>query len=426
MNPLLSRKPLTHPRRLQTVPLADFPAARQHWLNSERLRLYPAVLLACYLVFVVIRVYYLVWRHEAVGPLAGDFLPFWSASYLALHGHAVDAYNVNALTAVELHAMPYFSKVGGIMPWLYPPTFLLVVYPLALVPYNVAAVAFVGGTCALFVTAIRAIVAERMSTLLALAFPGIALVAIAGQNGALTAAIAGFGLVLLRRRPGVAGICLGLLCMKPQLAVLFPVALLCARSWRALASFSLTAGATLALAVLAFGTGTLSAFLQNAGMAAGCVEAGRAALARMPSALAFVIMLHGPLGLAYIAQGVCALGAAAAVCYAWSGECAYSLRAATLICASLLVSPYLYDYDLVWYGVLIAWYCRHAMVRGWRRGEREWLVVLWLAPFAGTLAVTHVHVQFMPLISAASLWMLVRRIAVERREPAVLQRGAGE
>jgi hypothetical protein len=403
-------------------PLTSFQTSHalrgQHWLNGERLRTYSLVALASYALFLLVYLYRVEWQHRPdFGPLAMDFLPFWSASFLALHRHAIDAYNVIALTAVETEAI---SRDPGILPWLYPPTFLLVVYPLALLPFKIAAVAFLGGTLALFVRVMCAIVPSRQTALLTLAFPGAALVLVCGQNGLLTASIAGLGLVLLRRHPVFAGICLGLLCIKPHLAVLFPLALLCSRSWRALASMAATAAVLLAVSVLVFGTGTLAAFLYNAGMIAGLVESGRAALARIPTVFALATLAHVPSVWAYAAQGAVALVAASAVCNAWSRDCSYALRAAVLVCASLLVSPYLFDYDLTWLGVLLAWCVRHGLARGWKRHEREWLLGLWLMPVAGVFVVTHLKFQFMPLVIATTLWMLMRRIAQERQEPAVL------
>ncbi|QCP53830.1 DUF2029 domain-containing protein [Trinickia violacea] len=424
MNSISPRKQLVrHERPAVTLPTAS-PARRQHWLSGERLRNYPVLALICYALFVVIYLYKAVWHpHEYISPLAMDFLPFWSSSYLALHGHAVDAYNLNFLTKIESGAI---SHPVGILPWLYPPTFLLFVYLFALLPWKIAATLFLGGTYALFIRSIHATLPCRQAILIAAAFPGAALVAISGQNGLLTASLAALGLALLRRRPMMAGICFGLLCMKPHLAVLFPLALLCSRSWRALAALALTAVSMLGVAVLVFGTETLAAFLHNAGMMTSYMETGRVALARIPTVFALAKLAHASSALAYVAQGASALLAAAAVVYAWCRESSYPLRAAALICASLLVSPYLFDYDLAWYGVLIAWYCKYAMDRGWKRCEREWLIVVWLAPLAGVLVVTHVKFQFMPLISAITLWMLIRRIALERREPAILRPSPGE
>ncbi|MFL9891277.1 glycosyltransferase family 87 protein [Paraburkholderia sp. RL17-381-BIF-C] len=400
------------------------PARRPHWLNANRLRLYPIIVFGCYALFIAIYLIRLSRQNEVSGisPFVVDFLPFWSAAVLALHGHAVDAYNIQALSVIEIRTVPYLGTVNGILPWLYPPNTLLLIVPLALLPYKAAAVLWLGGAYVLFVKVIRAIVPDRHAMLPVLFFPGALFVISVGQNGLLTAALAGSGLVWLRTRPVAAGVCLGLLCMKPQLVLLFPLALLCSRSWRALAAFLLTAGTTLALALLAFGADTLTAFLHNTGIATYSIESAHATLARVPTVFAFATLVHAPAVLAYAAQGACALLAAAAVCYAWSRECAYSLRAATLICASLLVSPYLYDYDLAWFGVLIAWYCRHALVAGWERGEREWLAVLWVAPLGGMLIVACGLFQFLPWISLTTLGLLVRRIVLEGRAAPVFQR----
>lgn len=407
---------------------ASAPATgRSHWLNRQRLSIYASVALVCYVAVFIIYLYRTVWQQLAdFPPIALDILPFWSASLLALQGHAVDAYNIKTLTAVEMSASPYFRTMGSVLPWLYPPNTLLIMSPLALLPLHAAAVVFIGGSTALFVKAIHSIVPHRLTILVALAFPGVAVVALAGQNGMLTAALAAAGLIALPRRPVLAGIGFGLLCMKPHLVVLFPLALLFSRSWRALLAFVLTTVSTLALAAILFGPDTFTAFLHNASIAAGYVESGRAFLARMPTALALMKLAHAPLTAGYAAQAVSASLALAAVWYAWHQACPYALRAATLVCASLLVSPYLYDYDLAWYGVLIAWYCQHGLRHGWLRGERNWLVVLWLAPLAGMMIVTRLPLQFLPLLTLATLGMLVRRIALERssqpmRAPAALK-----
>jgi len=384
-----------------------------HWLTAERLHFYSVGTLICYAFFVSIYLVRVIWTsHEYLNPLAMDFIPFWSASHLSLQGHAVDAYNFALLRKVESDAL---GHPAGMLPWLYPPSFLLVVYPFALLPWKIAAILFLGTTYAAFVKAISVIVDRRTAVIVATAFPGALLAALAGQNGLLTASLVAFGLALLPRRPVLAGVCFGILCVKPQLAVLVPFALLCARSWRALGALVLTALAMLTVSVALFGVQTLVAFLHNMGMAAGYVETGHAALNRIPSAFSLVTMMHGPTMLANAAQAVSAVAAAAAVGYAWSRRVPHALRAATLVCASLMISPYLYDYDLAWLGVFIAWYVRHAMRYGWRPWEREWLIVLWLMPLFGILIVGDLHFQFMPLVLAATLIVVTRRVARERR-----------
>jgi hypothetical protein len=429
MHDILPRRALVSPgTRDIAIALPRACATRRaHWLSYERLRAWSFAALLCYLVLATAYLCNLAMHHTGYKSPATDMLPFWSASHLALHGHAIDAYNLKAIATVELAISPSIATSGGyVLPWLYPPNALLAVWPLALIPYPAAVALFVLGSCALFALAVRTIVRRPEAGWMALAFPGAALVVVMGQNALLTSALAGFGLVWLRRYPIASGLCFGLLCMKPQLAMLFPLALLCSRSWRALASFALTVAATLVLARVAFGAGTFGAFLHATSIATGYVQSAGDYRARIPTLFELARMMHASVALCWVTQGLSIAVAVLAVCMTWGRECPYALRAATLTCASLLVSPYLHDYDLAWYGVVIAWYCRHSFVHGWQRGEREWLCVLWLAPVLGVLVVGHVQFQFLPLVSAITLGMLVRRAREARLAPAVITSGPDE
>lgn len=79
------------------------------------------------------------------------------------------------------------------------------------------------------------------------------------------------------------------------------------------------------------------------------------------------------------------------------------------------MSPYLYDYDLAWYGLVIAWAVRHARTEGWRPLEREGLAALAPMPLAGLVAIEPLGFQFLPLVTAGTLAAIVCRIARERR-----------
>ncbi|MEX3967976.1 glycosyltransferase family 87 protein [Paraburkholderia sp. EG286B] len=415
MNQTTFRDSMSTSRATPALPLGTQQSS-SHWLSGSRLWVYPLAALAYYLGVALAYVYHLVWlKDPQLSVLAVDCLPFWSASHLALQGHAVDAYNFDVLKPVEEYAA---GRPVGVLPWLYPPTFLLFVYPLALLPFTLSAPIFLFGALALFVKVVKTIAPHPRTALLAIAFPGSALVLTSGQNGLLTASLVGLGLILLRRRPILAGLCFALVAMKPQLCVLIPLALLASRSWRALVAMSVGVALSLGLSVLAFGSETLIAFVHNMGLANSFVETGRALLFRVPTPFAALKLLHAPTALASGAQAVSALCAAAAVCYAWGRPSAFGLRAAALVGASMLVSPYLYDYDLTWYGIVIAWVVHHAREHGFQRGQREWLAVLWLAPIAGLTLVSHLHVPFTPLISIATLWMLIAQIARERSAQA--------
>jgi hypothetical protein len=388
-----------------------------HWLNRERLRVYCYALLLLYVLVPLAHYLHENWTHLLTpGVYAQDYLTFWSASYLALRGHAVDAYNLSMIGPIERLVVTNITERGSPFAWLYPPTFLLFIFPVALIPYTLSVVLFLSLTLVAFVVVIRAIQPGKMSLLLALAFPGVARVLLTGQNSLLTAAIMGLGLVLLPRRPILAGIAFGLLCIKPQLAVLIPFALLCSRDWKALTATALTAASLTAISIAFFGVDTIVAFAHSLGWIQNLVNSGGLELTRVPTLFAMARQLHLPTPVAYGLQGLSACMAVATVIYVWLRPSAHELRAATLVCATLAVTPYLLDYDLAWYGLVIVWYCRHALKHGFRRYEREWLILLWFAPLLGTLAAEPLHLPFLPLLTIGTLGMLVTRVRSERRE----------
>ncbi|MBN3841145.1 glycosyltransferase family 87 protein [Burkholderia sp. Ac-20349] len=398
------------------LPIAG-PRRYPHWLNRDRVRAYATGVLLTELLFIGIYIARVALQHaNALTPLSQDFSAIWSAAWLAAHGRAADVWHFDALFAIQQIAVPGMNLENGVLLWLYPPSMLLLVLPLGWLPYMAAVVLWLGITCVLFAAVIHATVQRGTAWLCALAFPAVFVTVIVGQTSLFTATLGGLGLLLLNRRPVWAGICFGMLMMKPQVAILIPLALLCAGQWRALAAWAATIAACVALAALAFGTDSWLAFAHAMHEVYQVVGAGHAKLARMPTVFALAAMAGWP---AYVASGLQLLSAsiaAIAVVYAWRGACSYALRAATLACACLLVSPYLYDYDLTWYGIVIAWYVRYAWTHGWRRFDREWLVLLWLMPLAGLAVVPHLSFQFMPLVTLASLGLLVIRIARERHD----------
>lgn len=387
----------------------------RHWLDRERVRVYSMVALVCYAV------YFGIWcvradvlKVEGVFPLGGDFVVFWSAAQLTLQGTPLDVYDIATLHKLEVATVPLIAANNAILPWFYPPTFLLFVLPFGLLPYWLAVPVFFGVSVGAFLSVVRRIVPWREAWLPCVAFPGIAVVLATGQNALLLAACAGLALTKLQSRPVVAGMLLALLTLKPQLALMVPVALVCARAWKTLAAMALTTLGLAAVALGAFGLQSFEAFLHNAGFARSVVESGAVILARMPTAFALVKMLHGGVVLAYALHLAVALGAAGVVVYAWRRPCAFALQASALLVATLLASAYLYDYDLAFLGLVIAWFGTHAWRQGWLPGERELLVLLWLLPLAGMLLIQSIGFQLMPVILLLALVQIARRIHLER------------
>ncbi|WP_349608939.1 MULTISPECIES: glycosyltransferase family 87 protein [Cupriavidus] len=403
----ISMQPVTPGQGTRRAPAA-------HWLDLGRLRLYSRVALVCYAL------YFGIWSFRAcalqvpgVFAPGGDFVVFWSAAKLALANGAAAPYDYAMLWQVELATVPNLALGYGVLPWLYPPTFLLFVLAFGLLPYGLATFLFLAGGAGWYAWALCRTL-PREAWLAGMAFPGIAVVLACGQNALWLAGCAGLALACLRSRPVLAGVLLGLVTVKPHLALMFPVALLCARNWRALGAMAATALALALAALLAFGTEPFVAFLGNAGRAAAELEKGAVLFERMPTVFVAVKALSGSLALSYALHAMVAAAALAAVIYAWSRPCSFALRAAVLACAGLLVPAYLWDYDLAFLGLAIAWLGTHGHRNGWLRGERELLVLLWLLPLYGMSLGGWIGFQPMPLGLMLALALGVWRIRQER------------
>jgi hypothetical protein len=381
--------------------------ARPHWLNRKRLAGYPRLFVSIFALTAVVWVLQSKHLLDRKGtPLGGDFLQYWVAARFALAGHAVDAYHLQAMVDAERGMMP---GLRGLFRWLYPPSFFLVVLPLGLLPYLAAYCAWIGATLTAYVAAMRRIVTGSVAMWCLAGFSGIWVNLTQGQNGFLTAALAAAGLMALPKRPVLAGVFIGLLTLKPHLAVLFPVALLAIGAWRGLASAVATAAAFVGLGVAVLGRATLPAFVKDLPDARMYVETGAAPWSKMPTVFSFLRTLGVPVAGAYAAHSAVALAAVAAVWYVWRRSADWQLRSAALMTATCMVSPYLFDYDLAWLGFPIAWLATIGMRDGWLGAEREVLVLAWLLPMLMAAVSAVVVVQPGPFVLGALLWVIARR-----------------
>ena len=186
------------------------------------------------------------WTQNFSAPQMTDYLSYWAAGKLAIAGDPAAAYDVARHRSLEFTMVEF----KGLLPFPYPPPFLLLVTPFSLLPYVWGFAAWVAVTLAIYLLVTRRTVDAACS----LSHPSVLMNGLIGQNGFLTAAIFTGGVSLLRGRPFVAGIILGCLVIKPQLALLLPVAVIAARLWPAIAG-AIASAAALGLASLAlFGT----------------------------------------------------------------------------------------------------------------------------------------------------------------------------
>ena len=217
--------------------------------------------------------------------------------------------------------------------------------------------------------------------LLALAFPAVFINIGHGHNGFLTAALIASALVMLDRRPIIAGVLIGLLAYKPQFGLLIPLVLMVSGRWRTFFAAAVTV-ILLALAVtLAFGVDVWTAFLASTGFTRTVVlEQGGTGWYKIQSVFSWVRMWHGSVPLAYAVQGAITLAVAGALAWLWRQRVPFPLQAAALLIGTVLATPYSLDYDLMLLAPAICFLAVDGMMRGFAPWQKTLLAVLWIVP----------------------------------------------
>jgi hypothetical protein len=355
----------------------------------------PASLLnACFVLFVINAVFFPTaffahwWIFDENGlGIPTDFVNVWSAGRLVLDGHPALAYDWDIQKQVQVAVLG--RSYEGNFAWHYPPPFLFVAALLAHFPYAVAFIGWAAISLMPYLAVMRAIVGRSFGLLLAVAFPVVLTNTLVGQNGFLTASLIGGALYLMPMRPVLSGICLGLLSYKPQYGLLFPLVLIAASQWTVFFTAGAVAVATALVSWLAFGTESWQALFHWMPMfSQAFLTEGRAPWGKMQSIFALVRYFGGAEQLAWVLQWILSGAVAVLLALMWRSRVSYPLKAAALAAGTLLITPYLFLYDLMVLAIAVAFLVRIGLRRGFRRYE---------LPALGLVAAL---LMFYPLVGA--------------------------
>jgi len=342
-------------------------------------------------------------------PAGVDFVAFRSAAMMVSRGEAAQVYLPGSIEREE--RAEAWVGTTGYYPVMYPPSFLLLLLPLSLLSYAAGYLLFVGGSLVLLIALLfrdlpgRSIL-ERLVPVLA--FSGVLNTVEAGQNGLLTASCFAGAMRWLDRRPYLAGVCLGFLLCKPHLAIAVPWVLLAGRRWRALLGFVCCGGVMFVASALVLGVPAWIAFAHAAPLARQVVETSQENPTRMASLFAGMRLLGAKPALAYLVQS---LGALAVLAVSWRNGRTISGRnaAALMASAGLLLTPYLFDYDLTCAAIPLVW----LLLRGTEDGFLPWDRCVMLAAFFLPVALRPVAIAagipLAPPILFALFLVVVRR-----------------
>ncbi|MDE1918354.1 MAG: DUF2029 domain-containing protein [Sphingomonadales bacterium] len=380
-------------------------ALQLRWLGIERVSAYGYILAFGGALS-------LIWAYaQATGTGGSDFLAFWSAGRLVAQGHASQVYDLSAVYHVQAALSPIsreHTAAGEAFAFVNPPPFLLVVAPLGWLDYRVALVVWVLATYALWFWVARRWAPELAGPIWG--FPGAIVAAWHAQTGLLLSAVQIAMANLLRDRPAWAGVMVGLLVVKPHLALLVPVAFVAGRHWRAFWAAGLTVPLFVLLAWLVFGTQTLVNYSHSWPVSQGLMDySGPEFFLRQTTVYAALrVALSARIGMAV--QLAVSLAMVILVWKAWRGSAALEGKLALLMAAVPLATPYMFSYDQPFLILPVCWLARQARVSPRSGWDRVMVLAFYTAPLATRALALPMHMNLMPWVSMALVWAVWRRL----------------
>jgi alpha-1,2-mannosyltransferase len=335
-----------------------------------------------------------------------DFNSPYAAARLALSGEPAAAYDFARHHAVEREVI---GAPIRFTPWLYPPSFLIIVAPLALLTYGSALLLWLGGQLLAFLHLFRRLIPQPLAPVAVLLFPATAESIFAGQNGIFSALLLTGGLCHLERRPALAGLFFGILSYKPQMALAAYAALLFGGHIRALAAACAAAAGLAAASALVFGIAPWFAFLQQLGPVREGLETGRFELSEFVTVFAAARLLGLGVATAWALQATVALGAVAAIAYVWRRQGSLAWRGSILAVAIPLTTPYAFFYDLVSLVLPLTWLLIAGRSTGFRRGEIAVVTAAWIVAALGFQLASWGHLLVTPLVLVLLGLVVLRR-----------------
>jgi hypothetical protein len=348
----------------------------------------------------------------------GDSFALWSWARFVVDHDATAIYEPIGLHAAQL-ALGMDPAIS--YPFGYPPSFLIVLWPIGLLPYGAACATLIVASLLLYLWATVGRDWRSPVVVAALVAPTTTLAIVAGQTGFLSAALLAGGLRLCGSCPLAAGLLFGLLTYKPQLGLLVPVALVAARLWRTLVAACATAAALALLTSALFGWGVWAAWLAVLPEFSRQFAAESGAIVHlMPTVFATASQMGLSPPIARIAQWA-ALLAAAALVFAAFRAAPLKTAGPALLVATFLATPYAFVYDMPMLATAILWIIAERQRSGEAFGSAEMLILVVAMIFPITLPMGTARLPLGPIVLMALLGMIAARIWCRRLpEPAAM------
>ena len=336
-----------------------------------------------------------------------DFAAFWAAAQLALDGRAVEAFDQSTITTA-ITIPPEYPQERFF--WMYPPTWAAVTTPLGILPFWAAWPLFAVISMSVYLMALRPWAQALTGQLnLVLAAPVVLLGAVNANTGLLMAGLLVLAVsAIAQGRHVLAGLMIAAMTVKPTMGVLIPFALASAGYWRVIMWASIGTVVFAAFAVLPFGLEYWARFFAGILVAADQLADGEIPIAVMVTWYAFarfVGLVHGDAILVQIGASILLIGVVAGM---WRRQIALAEKAALLLLAAPLATPYAHYYEMAFMlaGTVLWMHAGH----GKRWDERVLMAALWILPAFVTFARDPAVVPLVgaPLATAMLLLVVLR------------------
>lgn len=339
-------------------------------------------------------------------PIGADYIAFWSASQMADQGSLADSYSINNIAPMQQLAAP----VTNTWNWLYPPTFAVLLAPLTTADYLLSLTLFsVSGLLLLALAMQRIAPPARVLPALMLS-PAVFINLSNGQNAAFTAAIAAMSLGMMNRHPLMAGMLLGMLTVKPQLALPLLLLILLHREYLVFTGAILSATLLAVLSVALYGTAAWPAWLEALQLANRLNTDGQLPWHKMSSLFSFVMAIGCS---AVLAQSIQALFSLTILMWTWRRfrhPASRHLRYAAWCAACLTLSPHLFNYDMLWLVLCMAWLATSMDTLSAKTLQKLMpaVTVIWFYPLIAPLLQLQLGFNIQWLMPVLMLWILHR------------------
>ncbi len=359
---------------------------------------------------------------DRAGNLKGtDFLHFYTLGSLALTHRGADLYNMQAQAELAAQRVPAGAGIRYLP--LYPPQVSIFFAPFALMSYPAALALWIAfsallyGICGYALWRTCPHLQNQKSTvlILALAFPAFWHLINWGQTSSLALVCFTVAFFALRaQQQFLAGLALGCLIFKPQLALAAAVVFLFTLNWKLITGTILSAAAQLTAAWLYYGPGPLLEWKNVLLKAPTLLPLLEPRPYQTHSLRTFWTMLIPWPAASFVFYVVTAIAISALTIACWGSRLPLSVRYTALLLATVLLAPHLTVYDLVILAPAFLLFSDWLIAQPALASIPRFTLLLYLAyalPLVGPLA-RWTHVQLSVPVMAAILygiWNLGRK-----------------